>query len=199
MTTACYNSKLTFWHCEDWFCLQIKEDAMPVLCHAVKEIFAAIPVTDPLEMLPTAIKAGFNLESQGHQWYIPVSLERLQSLLQTDEERPDMHRRKHFPSDIATFLSVDAMVDILTGDRQTITLEFLKRRPPLVFNSVLLSIKIPCWKWSWDIYSNSKTYMKLLYETYRAAPCPIGNAISYMNAAFLAEVSFCKDSALGLW
>ncbi|KAK8711746.1 hypothetical protein V6N13_147013 [Hibiscus sabdariffa] len=37
------------------------------------------------EFLKTAIKAGFNLESQGRQWYIPVSLEHLQSLLQTDD------------------------------------------------------------------------------------------------------------------
>ncbi|KAK8550751.1 hypothetical protein V6N13_119251 [Hibiscus sabdariffa] len=106
-----------------------------------------------------------------------------------------MAQRKHFPSDITTILlSVDAMVDILTGDRhENITLEEFLERPPLVSNSVLLGIKIPCWKSSTDV--SSKTYTKLLYETYRAAPRPIGNALPYLNAAFLAEVSLCKNSA----
>ncbi|XP_017607354.1 abscisic-aldehyde oxidase-like isoform X1 [Gossypium arboreum] len=106
-----------------------------------------------------------------------------------------MAQRKHFPSDISTILlSVDTMVDILTGHRhETITLEEFLGRPPLVSNSVLLGIKIPCWKSRRDI--SSKTYTKLLYETYRAAPRPIGNALPYLNAAFLAEVSLCKKSA----
>ncbi|PPR82070.1 hypothetical protein GOBAR_AA38648 [Gossypium barbadense] len=106
-----------------------------------------------------------------------------------------MAQRKHFPSDISTILlSVDTMVDILTGHRhETITLEEFLGRPPLVSNSVLLGIKIPCWKSRRDI--SSKTYTKLLYETYRAAPRPIGNALPYLNAAFMAEVSLCKKSA----
>ncbi|KAL1168416.1 hypothetical protein V6Z11_A05G081400 [Gossypium hirsutum] len=106
-----------------------------------------------------------------------------------------MAQRKHFPSDISTILlSVDTMVDILTGHRhETITLEEFLGRPPLVSNSVLLGIKIPCWKSRRDI--SSKTYTKLLYETYRAAPRPIGNALPYLNAAFLAEISLCKKSA----
>ncbi|KAB2606367.1 abscisic-aldehyde oxidase [Pyrus ussuriensis x Pyrus communis] len=32
----------------------------------------------------------------------------------------------------------------------------------------------------------------LLFETYRAAPRPLGSALTYLNAAFLAEVSFWK-------
>ncbi|GAY66478.1 hypothetical protein CUMW_249100 [Citrus unshiu] len=32
----------------------------------------------------------------------------------------------------------------------------------------------------------------LLFETYRAAPRPLGNALPHLNAAFLAEVSPCK-------
>ncbi|KAK8481840.1 hypothetical protein V6N12_030595 [Hibiscus sabdariffa] len=66
------------------------------------------------------------------------------------------------------------MVDIWTGDRhENITLEELLERPQLVFNSVLLSINIPCWK------------------------CTSLFKCCLLNA-FLAEVSFCKDSAAGV-
>ncbi|XP_021892683.1 indole-3-acetaldehyde oxidase-like, partial [Carica papaya] len=34
----------------------------------------------------------------------------------------------------------------------------------------------------------------LLFETYRAAPRPLGNALSYLNAAFFAEISASKES-----
>ncbi|KAK9022104.1 hypothetical protein V6N11_002397 [Hibiscus sabdariffa] len=36
--------------------------------------------------------------------------------------------------------------------------------------------------------------LPLLFETYRAAPRPLGNALPYLNAAFLAEVSFNRNS-----
>ncbi|OMP05279.1 Aldehyde oxidase/xanthine dehydrogenase, a/b hammerhead, partial [Corchorus capsularis] len=106
-----------------------------------------------------------------------------------------MAQRKHFPSDIATILlSVDTMVDILTGQkREKVTLEEFLGRPPLASKNLLLGIKIPCWKSSRDV--SSKTCTNLLYETYRAAPRPIGNALPYLNAAFLAEVSLYNNSA----
>ncbi|KAI9196909.1 hypothetical protein LWI28_028030 [Acer negundo] len=38
----------------------------------------------------------------------------------------------------------------------------------------------------------SETKTVLLFETYRAAPRPLGNALPHLNAAFLAEVSPCE-------
>lgn len=57
--------------------------------------------------------------------------------------------------------------------------------------TVLLSIKIPRWESSRDVSSDACN--KLLFETYRAAPRPLGNALPYLNAAFLAQVSLCKN------
>ncbi|KAK9279145.1 hypothetical protein L1049_012822 [Liquidambar formosana] len=102
-----------------------------------------------------------------------------------------MAQRRHFPSDIATILlAVGSIVDIITGSRhEKLTLEEFLERPPIDPKSVLLSIKVPSWA-----PINSETNTKLLFETYRAAPRPLGNALPYLNAAFLAEVSPCKTS-----
>ncbi|RXH83269.1 hypothetical protein DVH24_005522 [Malus domestica] len=105
-----------------------------------------------------------------------------------------MAQRKCFPSDIATILlAVDSEVDIMNGARsETIMLEDFLRRPPLDPKSVLLSVKIPNWE---AIRKGSReTNTMLLFETYRAAPRPLGSALAYLNAAFLAEVSFWKIS-----
>ncbi|OMO77106.1 Aldehyde oxidase/xanthine dehydrogenase, a/b hammerhead [Corchorus olitorius] len=106
-----------------------------------------------------------------------------------------MAQRKQFPSDMATILlSVGTLVNIMTGQKhEELTLEDFLGMPPLHPKSVLLSIKIPCWV-SRKKDVSSETDTKLLFETYRAAPRPLGNTLSYLNAAFLAEVSACSDS-----
>ncbi|OWM69067.1 hypothetical protein CDL15_Pgr025254 [Punica granatum] len=98
-----------------------------------------------------------------------------------------MAQREKFPSDIVTILLAGASsVKILAGLKvERITLEEFLRRPPLDPKTMLLSVKIPILK------SNSS---KVLFETYRAAPRPLGNALPYLNAAFLAEVSQCDSS-----
>ncbi|KAE8705768.1 Indole-3-acetaldehyde oxidase [Hibiscus syriacus] len=100
-----------------------------------------------------------------------------------------MAQRKHFPSDIATILlSVDTIVEVITSQsRLKLTLEEFLGRPSLDSETVLLSIKIPCWEPSTSVSSDAGN--KLLFETYRAAPRPLGNALPYLNAAFLAQVS----------
>ncbi|KAL5763621.1 hypothetical protein ACOSP7_015973 [Xanthoceras sorbifolium] len=105
-----------------------------------------------------------------------------------------MARKNHFPSDVSTILlAVGAMVHIMTGHKyEKLMLEELLERPLLDSTSVLLSIKIPCWYPGRNLTSETKTV--LLFETYRAAPRPLGNALPHLNAAFLAEVSPCNTS-----
>ncbi|KAJ4724641.1 putative Aldehyde oxidase [Melia azedarach] len=100
-----------------------------------------------------------------------------------------MAQRNHFPSDIATvLLAVGAMVNVMTGQKfEKLMLEEFLERPPLDSRSVLLSVKVPYWKPGRNV--TSKTNNRLLFETYRAAPRPLGNALAHLNAAFLAEVS----------
>ncbi|KAK7276559.1 hypothetical protein RIF29_17702 [Crotalaria pallida] len=99
-----------------------------------------------------------------------------------------MAQKYHFPSDIATILlAVDSMVHIITGTQfEWLTLEEFLERAPLSSESVLLSIKVPS--------KSSEQRSRFLFETYRASPRPLGNALAYLNAAFLVEVSPCKDT-----
>ncbi|KAA0040101.1 indole-3-acetaldehyde oxidase-like [Cucumis melo var. makuwa] len=104
-----------------------------------------------------------------------------------------MSQRKQFPSDIATiFLAAGSMVNILRGSNEEVILldEFLKR-PPLGPNCVLLSVKIPNLDSLRHIYPRDTT---ILFDTFRASPRPLGNAMPYLNAAFLAAISPCKNS-----
>ncbi|GAB4859896.1 aryl-alcohol oxidase 3 [Ancistrocladus abbreviatus] len=105
-----------------------------------------------------------------------------------------MAQKNQFPSDIVTvLLAVNATVDLIIAARcETITLEELLERPPLDPKAVLVSINIPSWKPSCD--SSSRMDRKLMFETYRAAPRPLGNALPFLNAAFLAEISPCQSS-----
>ncbi|KAK3205524.1 hypothetical protein Dsin_019570 [Dipteronia sinensis] len=105
-----------------------------------------------------------------------------------------MAQKKHFPSDISTILlAVGAMVHIITGHKyEKLMLEEFLERPPLDSRSVLLSIEIPCWYPGRNLTCETKTV--LLFETYRAAPRPLGNALPHLNASFLAEVSPCNTS-----
>lgn len=90
-------------------------------------------------------------------------------------------QRKQFESDIATILlAAGSNVSIQQGsERVTLTLEEFLERPPCDYRTLLLSIFIP----SWASFNN------IHFETYRASPRPLGNAISYVNSAFLAQTS----------
>lgn len=99
-----------------------------------------------------------------------------------------MAQRSGFPSDIVTvLLAVDALVEIVTASKwETITLEEFLERPPLDSRSIIVSVKVPIWK--------RESHCKLMFETYRASPRPRGNALPYLNAAFLAEICPCHGT-----
>ncbi|KAF8403439.1 hypothetical protein HHK36_011543 [Tetracentron sinense] len=105
-----------------------------------------------------------------------------------------MAQRNHFPSDIATLLlAAGSLVDIQTGPKQlTLTFKEFLERPPCDSRTVLLNVKIPSWEPVQNVSVETET--KLLFKTYRAAPRPLGNALPYLNAAFMAQVSPCKTS-----
>ncbi|KAI7725037.1 hypothetical protein M8C21_029808 [Ambrosia artemisiifolia] len=108
-----------------------------------------------------------------------------------------MAQRKCFPSDIATLLlAVNSKVTILTGVRkEVLTLEEFLEKPALDSRNVVLSVLIPSLKPTENGYSkNIKT--KRLFETYRASPRPLGNALAYLNAAFSAEVCNVDDGVV---
>ncbi|XP_062187557.1 putative aldehyde oxidase-like protein isoform X1 [Phragmites australis] len=90
-----------------------------------------------------------------------------------------------FPSDIATILLGAGSTVCLqvVAERRHITLEQFLQQPPLDTTTLLLNIFIPHW------VSDSQTETNLVFETYRAAPRPLGNAVSYVNSAFLGHVS----------
>ncbi|KAF8690690.1 hypothetical protein HU200_041065 [Digitaria exilis] len=95
-----------------------------------------------------------------------------------------------FPSDIATILlgaGAIVCVQVIAEQRQ-ITLEEFLEQPPLDPTTLLLSIFIPNW------ISDYQKDTSLLFETYRAAPRPLGNAVSYVNCAFLGHASVDQQS-----
>ncbi|XP_010503045.1 PREDICTED: indole-3-acetaldehyde oxidase-like isoform X5 [Camelina sativa] len=99
-----------------------------------------------------------------------------------------MAQRKQFPSDMATILlAAGAVVNIMSFPRglEKLTLEEFLHGSPLEAHDLVVSFEIPFW--------HSETNSELLFETYRAAPRPNGNALAYLNAAFLAQV---KDTAV---
>jgi len=91
-----------------------------------------------------------------------------------------MAQRLQFPSDIATvLLAAGSTVTIqVASKRLCLTLEEFLQQPPCDSRTLLLSIFIP------DRVSDGITF-----ETFRAAPRPCGNAVSYVNSAFLARSS----------
>ncbi|XP_044961392.1 putative aldehyde oxidase-like protein [Hordeum vulgare subsp. vulgare] len=95
-----------------------------------------------------------------------------------------------FPSDIATILlgaSSTVRLQIYSEILEVSFEEFLEQ-PPLDPSTLLLSIFIPYWA------SNSHKESKVIFETYRAAPRPLGNAVSYINSAMLGHVSLNESS-----
>ncbi|XP_048234114.1 abscisic-aldehyde oxidase isoform X3 [Ricinus communis] len=109
-----------------------------------------------------------------------------------------MAQRNSFPSDIATILvAAGSFVCIMTGTlHEKLTLEEFLGRPPLDLKSVLVSLRIPNYRSNQNI--SPKKGSKLLFETYRAAPRPLGNALAYMNAAFLVDVIWSSGTSGGI-
>ncbi|VAI23031.1 unnamed protein product [Triticum turgidum subsp. durum] len=97
-----------------------------------------------------------------------------------------MAQRLQFPSDIATvLLAAGSTVTIQTASKMLcLTLEEFLEQPPCDAKTILLSIFVP--DWGSD---------NVIFETSRAAPRPFGNAVSYVNSAFLARTS--GDAASG--
>ncbi|KAF0908662.1 hypothetical protein E2562_027223 [Oryza meyeriana var. granulata] len=95
-----------------------------------------------------------------------------------------------FRSDIATILLGAAATVSLQVSSKTlhVTLEQFLELPPLDHNTLLISIFVPHWA------SGCKKESTLVFETYRAAPRPLGNAVSYVNSSFLGYVSLDKSS-----
>lgn len=90
-----------------------------------------------------------------------------------------MAQRDQFESDIATILLGSAStVSIMSGsERLSLTLEEFLHMPPCTNKILLLSIYIPSWVSSCNV----------LFQTYRAASRPLGNAVASVNASFLAQ------------
>ncbi|XP_023745900.1 abscisic-aldehyde oxidase isoform X1 [Lactuca sativa] len=105
-----------------------------------------------------------------------------------------MAQRHGFPSDIATLLvAVKSEVTIMNGIKKVLTLEEFLAQPALDSTTLLMSVHIPFMKPNKNGYNSDKSDTKLLFETYRASPRPLGNSLAYLNAAFLAEVSPYKS------
>uniref|UniRef100_A0A0D9WVV6 FAD-binding PCMH-type domain-containing protein n=1 Tax=Leersia perrieri TaxID=77586 RepID=A0A0D9WVV6_9ORYZ len=108
-----------------------------------------------------------------------------------------MAQRDEFASDIATvLLAAGSSVCIqVSSERMNVMLEKFLDMPPCDCKTLLLSIYIPHCTPS-GISSSSESVNKagdkpassLLFETYRAAPRPLGNAVSYLNSACLAHL-----------
>ncbi|KAF8659334.1 hypothetical protein HU200_058537 [Digitaria exilis] len=91
-----------------------------------------------------------------------------------------MAQRLPFESDIATvLLAAGSLITIqVASKRICLTLDEFLQQPPCDHRTLLLSLFVPDWG-SDDI----------AFETFRAAPRPFGNAVSYVNSAFLARTS----------
>ncbi|XP_019197782.1 PREDICTED: abscisic-aldehyde oxidase-like [Ipomoea nil] len=103
-----------------------------------------------------------------------------------------MAQKSRFPSDIATLLlALGSSVVIMAGhNREKIGLEEFFERPGLDSRAVVLSVWIP-------FQATMETGgSRLLFEAYRAAPRPLGNALPYVNAAFLADVCGTRNGYL---
>jgi indole-3-acetaldehyde oxidase len=95
-------------------------------------------------------------------------------------------QRGRFESDIATILlAAGSVVSIQQGsERSTHSIEEFLEMPPCDYRTLLLSIFIPSWASSGNLH----------FESYRAAPRPWGNAVSYVNSAFLAKTSTDEET-----
>jgi indole-3-acetaldehyde oxidase len=91
-----------------------------------------------------------------------------------------MAQRLPFAPDIATILLAAGSTATIqvASKRLCITLEEFLQRPPCDARTLLLSIFVL--EWGSD---------DITFETFRAAPRPFGNDVSYANSAFLARTS----------
>ncbi|KAJ6410086.1 hypothetical protein OIU84_009564 [Salix udensis] len=163
------------------------------------------------EFLKREIKSSLLLDSERYSWCKPATAEELQSLLKSidadSKTRMKLvvgntgmgyykeleHYDKYIDLRCVLELSTGASVHILTGTlHEKLALDEFLERPPLDSKSVLLNVKIPNYAAVKNISSEMDS--KLLFETYRASLRPLGNALPYLNAAFLAEVSCLKSS-----
>uniref|UniRef100_A0ACD5UT81 Uncharacterized protein n=3 Tax=Avena sativa TaxID=4498 RepID=A0ACD5UT81_AVESA len=96
-----------------------------------------------------------------------------------------MAQRLQFPSDIATvLLAAGSTVTVqVASKRLCFTLEDFLEQPPCDSRTLLLSIFVP--DWGSD---------NVIFKTSRASPRPFGNAVSYVNSAFLARISEAPSS-----
>ncbi|KAL4181525.1 hypothetical protein AMTRI_Chr12g237770 [Amborella trichopoda] len=130
-----------------------------------------------------------------------------------------MAQRNEFPSDIVTILlGASSSIKIQTPtETRFLTLEEFLERPPCDPQTLLVSVRIPSWNRTHslsktedqtEVYPVSETICsgepksmtELFFETYRAAPYPMGGALAYVNAAFFAEVmadEFTGELVLG--
>ncbi|KAF2299856.1 hypothetical protein GH714_004853 [Hevea brasiliensis] len=163
------------------------------------EIGASLTISKVIEALKEEWKGEFLSECKVVFKKIAVHMEKIASefIRNTGSVGGNlvMAQRKHFPSDIVTILlAAGSLVEILTGTmREKLTLEEFLAGASFDSKSVLLNVKIPNCESIKNISPERNS--KLLFETYRAAPRPLGNALPYLNAAFLAEVSCSKSSA----
>ncbi|KAG8098491.1 hypothetical protein GUJ93_ZPchr0013g34901 [Zizania palustris] len=98
-----------------------------------------------------------------------------------------MAQRLPFPSDIATVLLAagsTVTIQAASNKRICLTLEEFLGQPPCASRTLLISISVPDWGSDEGI----------TFETFRAAPRPFGNAVSYVNSAFLARSSVDAES-----
>ncbi|GER40669.1 aldehyde oxidase [Striga asiatica] len=109
-----------------------------------------------------------------------------------------MAQRNCFPSDVVTLLlAVGSTVSLLSGHKhEKIKIEEFLKRHPLDPKTVLLTVHIPFLEPKTVEGCSIQTSSRLFFETYRASPRPLGNALPYLNAAFLADVSYSKNGVL---
>ncbi|TVU41517.1 hypothetical protein EJB05_15045, partial [Eragrostis curvula] len=114
-----------------------------------------------------------------------------------------MAQRDQFASDIATILLAagSTLCIQVSSERLTVTLDEFLEMPPCDHKTLLLSIHIPHWTPTGVLTSNrtmdrtgSTSGTSLLFETYRASPRLLGNAVAYLNSAFLAQVTSDETS-----
>ncbi|KAE8692975.1 Indole-3-acetaldehyde oxidase [Hibiscus syriacus] len=119
----------------------------------------------------------------------------IETLKEEKESEFNKEAKLVFKKSVTTWrrlLQSSSGIQIMKGQsRLKLTLEEFLGRPPLDSETVLLSIKIPCWESNRSVSYDA--HDKLLFQTYRAAPRPLGNALPYLNAAFLAQVSLRKS------
>ncbi|KAH7661600.1 Aldehyde oxidase/xanthine dehydrogenase protein [Dioscorea alata] len=118
-----------------------------------------------------------------------------------------MAQRRQFPSDIATILLAagsTVCIDVVS-EEITLSLEEFLESPTCDSSTLLLSVHIPfCTLFIHSLsgingindITNSKSTKEcnLLFETYRASPRPLGNALAYLNSAFMAHISMDEVS-----